>query len=97
MLGPLKWVGLGLATLLFLFFMSRQLKKREGETIASPAWLREIEEPVSLAELEAPAPDQPTMILPPRAQDRSAQALEQLMDREPDRVAAQVRQWMSED
>ena len=37
------------------------------------------------------------MILPPRAQAESAQALEQLMDREPDRVAAQVRQWMSED
>jgi len=97
MLGPLKWVGLGLATLVFMFFMSRHLKRREGEAIASPAWLREIEEPVSLAQLEAPSPEQATMILPPRAQARSAQALEQLMDREPDRVAAQVRQWMSED
>src|SRR3954449_7203836 len=83
MLGPLKWVGLGLATLVFLFFMSRHLKRREGEAIASPAWLREIEEPVSLAELEAPSPEQRTMILPPRAQAESAQALEQLMDREP--------------
>jgi len=97
MLGPLKWVGLGLATLVFLFFMSRHLKRREGEAIASPAWLREIEEPVSLAQLEAPSPEQPTMILPPRALAESAQALDQLMDREPDRVAAQVRQWMSED
>jgi flagellar M-ring protein FliF len=97
MLRPLKWVGLGLATLVFLFFMSRHLKRREGEAIASPAWLREIEEPVSLAELEAPAPVEPTLILPPRAQAQSAQALDQLMDREPDRVAAQVRQWMSED
>jgi flagellar M-ring protein FliF len=97
LLGPLKWVGLGLATLLFLFFMSRHLKKREGEAIASPAWLHEIEEPVSLAQLEAPAPEQPTMILPPRAQDQSAQKLEQLIDREPERVAAQVRQWMSAD
>ena len=97
MLGPLKWVGLGLATLVFMFFMSRHLKRREGEAIASPAWLREIEEPVSLAQLEAPSPEQATMILPPRAQARSAQALDQLMDREPDRVAAQVRQWMSED
>ena len=26
LLGPLKWVGLGLATLLFLFFMRRALK-----------------------------------------------------------------------
>ena len=26
MLGPLKWVGLGLASLLFLFFMTRGLQ-----------------------------------------------------------------------
>jgi flagellar M-ring protein FliF len=98
LLGPLKWVGLGLATLLFMVFMARHLKKREGEALAAPPWLREIEEPVSLSQLEAPAqPDQPTLILPPRAQHRSAQALEQLIDREPERVAAQVRQWMSED
>ena len=36
-------------------------------------------------------------MLPPREQDQSAQALDQLMDREPERVAAQVSQWMSED
>jgi flagellar M-ring protein FliF len=100
LLGPLKWVGLGLATLLFMFFMSRQLKRREGEALASPSWLNEIEQPVSLAELESPRPrmpERPTMVLPPREQDRSAQALEQLMEREPERVAAQVRQWMAAD
>jgi len=100
MLGPIKWVGLGLATLVFMFFMARSLRKREGEALASPSWLTEIEQPVSLAELEAPRmprPEHPTVVLPPREQDQAAQALEQLMDREPDRVAAQVRQWMSED
>jgi flagellar M-ring protein FliF len=101
LLGPLKWVGLGLATLVFMFFMSRQLKRREGEALASPSWLSEIEKPVSLAELEAPrpprAPDRNTLVLPPREQDESAQALDQLMEREPERVAAQVRQWMAED
>ena len=55
LLGPLKWVGLGLATLIFMFFMSRHLKRREGEALASPSWLTEIEQPVSLAELEAPS------------------------------------------
>ncbi len=60
LLGPLKWVGIGLATLLFLFFMSRSLRKREGEALATPAWLTEIEEPVSLAELE-----QQTQIMAP--------------------------------
>jgi flagellar M-ring protein FliF len=102
LLGPLKWVGLGLATLIFLFFMARHLKKREGEALTAPAWLREIEEPTPLSQLEAPAinapnQDRPTLVLPPRQQDQSAQALSQLMDREPERVAAHVRQWMSEE
>ena len=39
LLGPLKWVGLGLASLLFLFFMTRGLRKREGENLGTPAWL----------------------------------------------------------
>ena len=64
MLGPIKWVGLGLATLVFMFFMARSLRRREGEALASPSWLSEIEQPVSLAELEAPrpcaTPEQPT-------------------------------------
>ena len=53
LLGPLKWVGLGLASLLFLFFMVRGMKKRENDNLGTPAWLAEIEEPISLAQLEA--------------------------------------------
>jgi flagellar M-ring protein FliF len=94
MLGPLKWVGLGLAALLFCFFMARGIRRRESETLAEPAWLREIEAPVRLAELEAAAP---TALLPARQPDVSMHKLDQLMDREPERVAAQVRQWVSED
>jgi flagellar M-ring protein FliF len=102
LLGPLKWVGIGIASLLFLFFMSRSLRKREGEALATPAWLTQIEEPVSLAELEqqtqimAPHPA-PTITLPPRTPDANLQAIDQLMEREPERVAAQVKQWMAED
>src|SRR5918999_1742092 len=69
LLGPLKWVGIGLASLLFLFFMARHLRKREGEALATPAWLTEIEEPVRLAELEQATnvmPAQPSITLPPR-------------------------------
>jgi flagellar M-ring protein FliF len=94
MLGPLKWVGLGLAALLFCFFMARGIRRRESETLAEPSWLREIEAPVRLAELEAGAP---TAMLPARQPDASMHRLDQLMDREPERVAAQVRQWVSED
>jgi flagellar M-ring protein FliF len=101
LLGPLKWVGIGLASLLFLFFMARHLRKREGEALATPAWLTEIEEPVSLAELEQRtqvlSPAQATITLPPRSPDTNLQALDQLMEREPERVAAHVKQWMSED
>jgi flagellar M-ring protein FliF len=101
MLGPLKWVGIGLASLLFLFFMSRALRKREGEALQAPAWLTSIEEPVSLAELEQQTqvlhPAAPTITLPPRAPDANLQALDQLMEREPERVAAQVKNWMAQD
>jgi flagellar M-ring protein FliF len=100
MLGPVKWVGLGLASLLFLFFMSRHLRKREGEALAAPAWLTTIEEPVALSELEQQRTrelEAPTITLPPREPDTSLAQLGQLMDREPERVAAQVKQWMSEE
>ena len=82
--------------------MSRSLRKRESEAMATPAWLTSIEEPVSLAELEqqtqimAPAPS-PTITLPPRTPDANLQALDQLMEREPERVAAQVKNWMAKD
>jgi flagellar M-ring protein FliF len=102
LLGPLKWVGLGLASLLFLFFMVRGMRKRESENLATPAWLTEIEEPVTLAQLErqtagslldatAAAP------LPPRLPDANLRQLDQLMEREPERVAAQVKAWMAEE
>jgi flagellar M-ring protein FliF len=101
LIGPLKWVGVGLAALLFLFFMTRALKRREGEQLAGPAWLTEIEEPVSLAELEERTqviePVPPTITLPPRSPDTNLRTLDQLMDREPERVAAQVKQWIAED
>jgi flagellar M-ring protein FliF len=100
MLGPLKWVGIGLAALLFMFFMGRHLRRREGEALATPAWLTEIEESVPLSELEQRTqalPATPTITLPPRSPDTNLQALDQLMEREPERVAAQVKQWMAED
>ena len=38
---------------MFLFFMTRHLKRREEDTLMrEPTWLREIQAPTSLAELE---------------------------------------------
>ena len=103
LLGPIKWAGLGLATLLFLFFTRRALKKREGEALAAPSWLTEIEEPMALSDLEQrtrmldAGTDAPTIQLPPRVPDTSLRQLDQLMEREPERVAAQVKQWMADE
>src|SRR4051794_7862267 len=102
LLAPLKWVGLGLGSLLFLFFMTRGMRKREGENLGTPSWLTEIEEPMTLAQLEqqtaGTALEQAsTTMLPPRVPDASLHQLDQLMEREPERVAAQVKAWMAED
>ncbi len=58
-LGYAKYVLLGLGSILFLFFSTRSLRKREKETIDEPVWLRELEAPMRLSELEretAPRP-----------------------------------------
>jgi flagellar M-ring protein FliF len=47
-----KYVLLGLGALLFLFFTTRALRKREREAIEEPKWLRELEAPMRLSELE---------------------------------------------
>jgi flagellar M-ring protein FliF len=99
LLGPLKWVGLGLAALAFCFFMLRHLKKREGSALPQPAWLSQIDQPVPLSALEAGGshPTRQLDPLPEREVEPGLARLEQLMDREPERVAAQVRAWMDED
>ena len=90
-----------LASLLFLFFMGRGMKKRESENLGTPAWLTTIDEPVSLAQLEAGSASAGfvanTSMLAPRVPDASLHQLDQLMEREPERVAAQVKAWMAED
>ena len=96
MLAKLKYVAVGLGALLFLFFTSRQLKRREGETLAEPAWLTQIERPTRLSELESGRPTR-EMVLPEPEPDFHVQSLDHLADRQPERVAAQVKAWMSED
>jgi flagellar M-ring protein FliF len=101
LVGPLKWGALGLASLLFLFFMMRSLKKREKEALPQPDWLSQIDQPISLSALEGGSAQATRQMvastLPEREVDPGLARLEQLMDREPERVAAQVRHWMAED
>jgi flagellar M-ring protein FliF len=59
-LGYAKYVLLGLGAILFLFFTTRSLRKREKETIDEPVWLRELEAPMRLSELERETSPRPT-------------------------------------
>lgn len=93
-LGYAKWAALGLAVLLFLFFVTRHLKKREREALGEPVWLREITAPQSLAALEAD-----TSVLSATVQQRNSvrRRAEELAAKEPQKVAQQLRAWMQED
>jgi flagellar M-ring protein FliF len=98
--GYLKYLFVGIAALGFLLFVTRQLKRRETETLAGePTWLSEIEAPRTLAELERLEHDNhPTHVRPLRTPEQPARLqVEDLVRRDPDRVAQQVRAWMAED
>jgi flagellar M-ring protein FliF len=55
-----------------------------------PNWLREIEAPTTLAQLEGPR----VSTLPERSDDPARMQVEELAEREPERVAQQIRTWM---
>ncbi len=111
MLGYAKYVVIGLGALFFLFFVSRFVKRRESEGLTGePTWLRELEVPRPLASVAgslgagprpaemAAMPDQPTLVTPLTAPVNVARRqVEDLVERDSDRVAQQVRAWMSED
>jgi flagellar M-ring protein FliF len=60
MLGYVKYALLGIGALIFLFFTTRSLRKREADTITEePVWLRELETPMRLAELERESASRP--------------------------------------
>jgi flagellar M-ring protein FliF len=102
-LGDLKYVLVGLGSLVFLLLISRMLRKRESENFAgSPTWLRELELPRPLSELEAQTQmvdlNSPAVVARLRSPVNMArQQVEELVDRDPERVASQLRQWMTED
>lgn len=91
-----KYGVIGLASLLFLAFAGRMLRRREREPFAGqPTWLRELEAPRTLASLEAAQPTEVAALQP--AVNVARRQVEDLVQRDPERVAAQVRAWMAED
>ncbi len=91
MIGYAKFAAAGVGLLGFLFFSARQLRRREGESLMrEPNWLREIEAPTTLAALDRPRQSS----LPERSDDPARMQVEELAEREPERVAQQIRTWM---
>lgn len=111
--GVIKPALLGLGALLFLFFVTRGLRKRQTDTFAEePSWLRELqagsfgpttarshgpaglidEEVEKLDEFDAQAAARKIFATDPRAI-----ALDDLITREPEKVAHQLRTWITEE
>jgi flagellar M-ring protein FliF len=110
-LADAKYVLLGLGAIIFLFFTTRTLRKRERETIDEPVWLRELEVPMRLSELERETAVRPAPAMagvasgnggggsagePPLTGASARKQVEQLVDSNPDRVAQQLRSWIQE-
>jgi flagellar M-ring protein FliF len=97
-MGYAKYGIAALGLLGFLFFLMRQLKRRERESLGEPTWLRQIEAPTTLADLEAGRttriPAVPAQMPGPSGTRVTA---ENIADNDPERVAQQVRTWMQED
>jgi flagellar M-ring protein FliF len=98
LIGYAKYGVIGIGALLFLFFMRRNLKRREREVFTGqPTWLRELETPRPLAALAA-GDDENVEVKRLRSPvNVPKRQVEELVERDPDRVAQQVRAWMSED
>jgi flagellar M-ring protein FliF len=99
LLGYAKYALVGIGALLFLFFMRRNLKKREREVFAGqPTWLSELETPRPLAALSSGHEQDATEVKRLRSPvNIPKRQVEELVERDPDRVAQQVRAWMNED
>jgi flagellar M-ring protein FliF len=98
--GILKGVGIGLGALLFLFFVTRHLRKRErGELIDEPSWLRSLEaaQPKALMPMPDLGGDMPATDVVIANADPRRQHLDSIIKDEPERVAAHLRSWITED
>jgi flagellar M-ring protein FliF len=107
MMNYVKYAVIGLGALIFLFFVGRAVRKREREALmAEPTWLRELEAPRSLASIQqgprvemAQIPEPQTQVIPSLQSpvNVARRQVEDLVERDADRVAQQVRAWMAED
>ncbi len=87
---------IGLAAIVFLFLVRRNLKNRERDArFAEPTWLREISHATPIAALEAAtARSMPSASVQHR--EIMQKEAEEIVHRQPEHVALQVQQWMNE-
>jgi flagellar M-ring protein FliF len=105
MLGYVKNGLMALGALLFLFFVTRFLRKREAGAFADePSWLRELDIGPRPALAAASGGGAGQERFDPEAaareifkSDPKAVALDELVKSEPDKVAQQLRTWITED
>jgi flagellar M-ring protein FliF len=86
-----KYGIIGLAGVAFLVFAARHLRKKQDEVLAEPIWLKELNAPTSLAELEVHRRDEdwdedPTLV----------NNADEVAAMDSDKVAQQLRAWMKE-
>jgi flagellar M-ring protein FliF len=97
--GILKGVGIGLGALAFLFFVTRHLRRRERAELADePSWLKALE--AQQAKQIMPMPDfgdPPATDVVIANADPRRQHLDAVIQQEPERVAAHLRTWITED
>ncbi len=98
-LGYAQYVLIAIACAAFLFFTTRVLRRREDEPIDhEPPWLRELELPMRLTELErATSANGANGAEPVGAGNATRRKVDDLAASSPDRVAQQLRSWMQEE
>jgi flagellar M-ring protein FliF len=97
MLGYAKDGLLGIGAVVFLFFTTRFLRKREREGIDhEPVWLSELQMPMPLSELERETTGarEPELVA---SGSPARQRVEELASSSPDTIAKQLSTWMKED
>jgi flagellar M-ring protein FliF len=98
MLDYAKYGIAGLGVLGFLFFLMRHLKRRERESLGEPTWLRQIEAPTTLADLEAGRTTRMPAVATEMPEPSGARiSAESIAEKDPERVAQQIRTWMEQD
>jgi len=86
-----KYGLIGLAGVAFLVFAARHLRRKQDEVLAEPIWLKELNAPTSLAELEVHRreddwEEDPTLV----------NNADEVAAMDSDKVAQQLRAWMKE-